>query len=116
MLDIIENVAFDWAMQLFLCREQGCSATGFGWCLWSMTVHIKVDPPLEHVSTSAHHVSTQESRQCAFVPCLIQAFISRLCIAESCLFLCRSDHKSVCKDGDMLCACTFNVFDVNCKF
>lgn len=28
-----------------------------------MTVHIKVDTPTEHVSTSAHHVSAQEFRQ-----------------------------------------------------
>lgn len=29
-----------------------------------MTVHIKLNTPSEHVSTSARHVSAQESRQC----------------------------------------------------
>lgn len=46
---------------------------GIDWCLvcWSMTVHIKVNTPLEHVSTSVHHVSAQESRhleQCFLPP------------------------------------------------
>lgn len=46
--------------------EWDCVWRGIDWCsvCWSMTVHIKVDTPLEHVSTSARHVSAQEFRQC----------------------------------------------------
>lgn len=43
-----------------------CVWRGIDWCLvcWSMTIHIKVDTPSEHVSTSVRHVSAQEFRQC----------------------------------------------------
>lgn len=77
-----------------------------------MTVHIKVDPPLERVSTSAHHVSTQEFTQC--VVCLIQALFSEYALPKVACFS-AGQITNECVMTVKLSACTFSVFYVNYK-